>query len=109
MILSQCAVYLASSPKSNSTYKAINEAMAKVRETGNLSIPLGIRNAPTKLMKQLGYGDNYQYAHNYEGNFVAYEFMPEELVNTKFYTPGKNANEAGILTRLANWWKGKYY
>ena len=109
IILSQCAVYLASSPKSNSTYKAINEAMAKVRETGNLSIPLGIRNAPTKLMKQLGYGDNYQYAHNYEGNFVAYEFMPEELVNTKFYTPGKNANEAGILTRLANWWKGKYY
>ncbi|MCB0663120.1 MAG: replication-associated recombination protein A, partial [Saprospiraceae bacterium] len=108
IILSQAAVYLATSPKSNSTYQAINEAMAKVRETGNLSIPLEIRNAPTKLMKELGYGQEYQYAHNYEGNFVPFEFLPEEIKGTSFYTPGNNASEKSIFTRLANWWKGKY-
>lgn len=108
IILSQAAVYLATSPKSNSTYKAINEAIAKVKETGNLSIPLEIRNAPTKLMKELGYGKDYQYAHNYEGNFTPFEFLPEEIKATSFYQPGNNASEKNIFARLAKWWKGKY-
>lgn len=108
IILSECAVYLAVSPKSNSTYVAINEAMDRVRKTGNLPVPLHLRNAPTKLMKEMNYGKDYQYAHNYEGSFVQQEFMPEELSGTKFYQPSNNVTENKILEDLKKKWK-KYY
>ena len=108
IILSECAVYLAVSPKSNSTYSAINEAMDLVKKTGNLSVPLHLRNAPTKLMKDMGYGKNYQYAHSYKGNFVDQEFLPKELLGTKFYTPGENSTENKILEELKKKWR-KYY
>src|SRR5690606_6495953 len=87
IILSQTVTYLASSPKSNSAYEAIKKAQALVRDTGDLPVPLHIRNAPTKLMKQLNYGKGYQYAHSYEGNFVTQEFMPEGVKGTKLYDP----------------------
>lgn len=90
IILSQTVTYMASSPKSNAAYEAINKAQALVRQTGDLPVPLAIRNAPTKLMKQLDYGKDYQYAHAYEGNFVEQEFMPDGLAGTKLYDPGKN-------------------
>ncbi len=93
IILSQCAIYLATSPKSNASYAAINAAQSLVKETGNLSVPLSLRNAPTKLMKDIGYGANYQYAHNYENNFAEAEFLPEEIKNTMFYNPGNNQRE----------------
>ncbi len=108
IILSQCAIYLASSPKSNASYKAIGEAQQLVKQTGDLPVPLSIRNAPTKLMKQLGYGKNYQYAHNYENNFVAHEFLPEEIKNTTFYKPGNNPKENTIKNYLKSLWKDKY-
>lgn len=108
IILSQAAVYLATSPKSNASYQAINEAVAKVRETGDLSVPLHIRNAPTKLMKELGYGKDYKYAHSYDGNFIDQEFLPEEIANTKFYEPGNNKREASIREFLKQTWKTKY-
>jgi len=108
IILSGCAVYLAVSPKSNSTYSAINEAMDLVKKTGNLPVPLHLRNAPTKLMKDMGYGKNYQYAHSYKGNFVDQEFLPKELSGTKFYTPGENSTENKILEELKKKWR-KYY
>ena len=108
IILSECAVYLAVSPKSNSTYSAINEAMDLVKKTGNLPVPLHLRNAPTKLMKDMGYGKNYQYAHSYKGNFVEQEFLPKELSGTKFYTPGENTTENKILEELKKKWR-KYY
>ena len=108
IILSECAVYLAVSPKSNSTYSAINEAMDLVKKTGNLPVPLHLRNAPTKLMKDMGYGKNYQYAHSYKGNFVDQEFLPKELSGTKFYTPGENTTENKILEELKKKWR-KYY
>ena len=108
IILSECAVYLAVSPKSNSTYSAINEAMDLVKKTGNLPVPLHLRNAPTKLMKDMGYGKNYQYAHSYKGNFVDQEFLPKELSETKFYTPGENSTENKILEELKKKWR-KYY
>lgn len=108
IILSECAVYLAVSPKSNSAYKAINEAMSWVKKTGNLPVPLHLRNAPTKLMKEMDYGKNYQYAHDYEDNFVQQEFMPDEVSGTKFYQPGKNTTENKILEELKKKWK-KYY
>ncbi|WP_400072227.1 replication-associated recombination protein A [Zobellia russellii] len=108
IILSQCAVYLATSPKSNASYIAIKKAQQKVRETGNLSVPLPLRNAPTKLMKDLGYGAEYQYAHDYENNFVNVEFLPEELSGTSFYQPGNNSRENAIKDFLKNRWKGKY-
>ncbi len=108
IILSECAVYLAVSPKSNSTYSAINEAMEIVKKTGNLPVPLHLRNAPTKLMKDMGYGKNYQYAHSYKGNFVDQEFLPKELSGTKFYTPGENSTENKILEELKKKWR-KYY
>ncbi|MCZ4319472.1 replication-associated recombination protein A [Aequorivita viscosa] len=108
IILSQCAIYLATSPKSNASYKAIGEAQQLVRQTGNLSVPLSIRNAPTKLMKQLGYGKEYEYAHNYEGNFVAHEFLPEEIKGTTFYKPGNNAKENSLKAYLKQLWKDKY-
>lgn len=108
IILSECAIYLAVSPKSNSAYSAINEALAFVKKTGNLPVPLHLRNAPTKLMKDLDYGKEYQYAHSYEGNFVNQEFLPEELSGTKFYQPGENSTEKKIKEELNKKWKGKY-
>ncbi len=108
IILSETAVYLAVSPKSNSTYSAINEAMAFVKKTGNLPVPLHLRNAPTKLMKDLNYGKEYQYAHSYEGNFVDLEFLPNEISGTKFYDPGDNTTEKKIREQLSKKWKGKY-
>uniref|UniRef100_UPI004049B04E replication-associated recombination protein A n=1 Tax=Gelidibacter sp. TaxID=2018083 RepID=UPI004049B04E len=108
IILSQCAIYLATSPKSNASYEAIGKAQQLVKETGDLSVPLSIRNAPTKLMKELGYGDDYQYAHNYENNFALHEFLPEEIKNTKFYKPGNNAKENSLREFLKQRWKDKY-
>lgn len=108
IILSETAVYLAVSPKSNSTYSAINEAMSFVKKTGNLPVPLHLRNAPTKLMKDLDYGKNYDYAHSHEGNFVDLEFLPEEVRGTKFYRPGKNSTENKIAEELQKKWKDKY-
>ncbi|UOE41821.1 replication-associated recombination protein A [Chryseobacterium suipulveris] len=108
IILSETAVYLAVSPKSNSTYVAINEAMAFVKKTGNLPVPLHLRNAPTKLMKDLDYGKNYGYAHSHEGNFVDLEFLPEEIRGTKFYEPGNNSTENKIAEELKKKWKDKY-
>jgi len=108
IILSQCAIYLANSPKSNASYMAINDALATVEKTGDLPVPLSIRNAPTKLMKELGYGSNYQYAHNYEGNFTPHEFLPDELSGSTFYQPGNNAKENSFRAYLKSLWKGKY-
>lgn len=108
ILLSQCAVYLANSPKSNSSYMAINSALELVRNTGDLSVPLHLRNAPTKLMKDLDYGKNYKYAHSYENNFVAQEFLPNEIENTKFYEPGNNARENEFRNSLKARWKDKY-
>lgn len=108
IILSECAIYLATSPKSNSAYTAIKKAQTEVRQSGDLSVPLSIRNAPTQLMKELGYGDAYQYAHDYERNFVPHEFLPEVIEGRSFYTPGKNKREKGILEFLQSRWKDKY-
>lgn len=108
IILSQCVTYLACSAKSNAAYEAINQAQALVQQTGDLSIPLDIRNAPTKLMKEIGYGKGYQYAHSYEGNFVEQEFMPQELVGTKLFDPGKNPREEEMRKKLKAQWKQKY-
>lgn len=108
IILSQCATYLASSPKSNASYMAIGKAQQKVRETGDLPVPLHIRNAPTKLMKDLGYGKEYAYAHDYEDNFVQSEFLPEALSGTTFYKPGNNARENAFREFLKKRWKDKY-
>ncbi|MFT4850257.1 MAG: putative ATPase [Sediminicola sp.] len=108
IILSQCTIYLATSQKSNASYTAIKEAQKLVKQTGDLSVPLSIRNAPTQLMKELGYGKNYEYAHNYEGNFVAHEFMPEEIKGTSFYKPGNNPKENSLKIYLKNLWKEKY-
>lgn len=108
IILAQCAVYLAASPKSNASYLAIEKALGNVHESGDLPVPLSIRNAPTKLMKSLGYGKNYQYAHQYEGNFVATEFLPDELKGTKFYEPGNNPREEELRKHLRKLWKDKY-
>lgn len=108
IILSQCAIYLANSLKSNASYMAINNALRVVENTGDLPVPLSIRNAPTKLMKDLDYGKNYQYAHNYEGNFVPHEFLPDELSGTTFYQPGNNTKENGFRTYLKSLWKDKY-
>ena len=108
IILSETAVYLAVSPKSNSTYNAINEAMAFVKKTGNLPVPLHLRNAPTKLMKNLDYGKDYQYAHSYEGNFVNLEFLPDDITGTTFYNPANNSTEKKIREQLKDKWKDKY-
>ncbi|CAL2093126.1 replication-associated recombination protein A [Tenacibaculum sp. 190524A05c] len=108
IILSQCAVYLANSPKSNASYMAIGEAQNLVRKTGDLSVPLHLRNAPTKLMKDLDYGKDYLYSHNYENNFVNQEFMPDEIVNTKLYEPGNNQRENSFRAILKQRWKDKY-
>lgn len=108
IILSQCAVYLANSPKSNASYMAIGEAQNLVRNTGDLSVPLHLRNAPTKLMKDLDYGKAYKYSHNYQNNFVNQEFLPEEISNTKLYEPGNNQRENSFRTSLKQRWKDKY-
>lgn len=108
IILSQCAVYLASSAKSNASYEAISKAQAVVKETGDLSVPLHLRNAPTKLMKELDYGKNYKYAHSYTQNFISQEFLPSTLENTKFYEPGNNPRENALKEFLKKRWKGKY-
>ena len=108
IILSQCAVYLANSPKSNASYEAICKAQQVVKNTGDLSVPLHLRNAPTKLMKDLDYGKNYTYSHSYENNFLAQEYLPEEINNTKFYDPGNNARENGFRNYLKTLWKDKY-
>ena len=108
IILSQCAIYLATSPKSNASYMAIKNAQQSVKQTGDLSVPLPLRNAPTKLMKDLGYGKEYKYAHEFENNFIDAEFLPEELSGTSFYLPGKNQRENAISDFLKKRWKGKY-
>ncbi len=108
IILSQCAIYLANSSKSNTAYAAIGEAQNLVQKTGDLSVPLPLRNAPTKLMKDLAYGKGYQYAHNHEGNFVAQEFLPEEISGHTLYNPGKNPREEQFRASLQTRWKGKY-
>lgn len=108
IILGQCATYLASSPKSNASYLAIKSAQQKVRETGDLSVPLPLRNAPTQLMKELGYGKQYGYAHDHPGNFVDMEFLPEELSGTSFYKPGNNPREKGLREFLRQRWGDKY-
>jgi putative ATPase len=108
IILSQCAIYLATSPKSNSSYLAINQAQELVRKTGDLPVPLALRNAPTKLMKDLDYGKSYKYAHDFEGNFVSQNFLPEEIEGTKLYEPGKNQREFSIREFLKKLWGKKY-
>lgn len=106
--LSECTIYLASSPKSNSAYKAINEALAVAKETQLSAVPLYLRNAPTKLMEELGYADGYKYAHDYPGNFADLEFMPSDLTGKKFYEPAGNKHEDGLRSRLEGLWP-KYY
>jgi putative ATPase len=108
IILAQCAVYLASSAKSNASYMAIDSALSKIQETGDLPVPLSIRNAPTRLMKKLDYGKGYQYAHGYAGNFVNMEFLPDEIKGTKFYEPGNNTREEELRKYLRSLWKDKY-
>jgi putative ATPase len=108
LILSQCAVYLATSPKSNAATTAIGAAQAAVREKGDLPVPLHIRNAPTRLMKNLNYGKGYQYSHDYSGNFSPQEYLPAELSGMKFYDPGKNAREEELRRYLKSLWKDKY-
>ncbi|RXG22697.1 replication-associated recombination protein A [Leeuwenhoekiella aequorea] len=108
IILSQCVTYLATSPKSNASYMAINKAQQLVKQTGDLPVPMALRNAPTKLMKELGYGDDYKYSHNGTGNFIAQEFLPEQIRNQKLYDPGDNAREDGIRKFLKNRWGNKY-
>ena len=108
IILAQCVTYLASSPKSNAAYSAIGLAQQTVRQTGNLPVPLHIRNAPTNLMKDLGYGKNYEYSHSYDDNFSAQEYLPKKLSGTTFYEPGNNPRENNLRTYLKSLWKDKY-
>jgi putative ATPase len=108
IILSQCATYLASSAKSNASYEAIGNAMSEVKKSGQLAVPLHLRNAPTKLMKQLNYGKNYEYAHVYENNFIEQEFLPDKISGTTFYNPGKNTRENELREFLKKRWKEKY-
>jgi len=108
IILSECAIYLATSPKSNSAYMAIDAAIAEVASSGNQPVPLAIRNAPTKLMKELGYGDQYKYSHSGEGNFIDQEFLPVEIKGKTFYDPGNNQKEFALREWLRKLWKSKY-
>ena len=108
IILSQVVTYLASSPKSNASYEAINKAQAAIASTGDLPVPMAIRNSPTKLMKEMGYGQGYQYAHSFEGNFASMEFLPDEIRHTKFYDPGQNPREEELRKYLRSKWKEKY-
>ncbi|MGK0307245.1 MAG: putative ATPase [Urechidicola sp.] len=109
IILSQCAIYLANSPKSNASYEAIGKAQKLVQQTGDLSIPLHLRNAPTKLMKDLDYGKDYKYSHSYKNNFVVQEFLPEEIANTKLYEPGNNTRENNFRELLKKRWEKYNY
>ena len=108
ILLSECAIYLATSPKSNASYKAIDAAIAKVKDTGSLQVPLHLRNAPTKLMKEMGYGSGYKYAHDFPNHFATQEFLPDELYGSKFYEPGGNPKEENIRNFLKQRWKDKY-
>src|SRR6478735_8051360 len=108
IILSQTAIYLASSPKSNAAYMAIRNAQKLVREQGSLPVPMHLRNAPSKLMKEQGYGKNYKYSHDYTGNFVVQEFLPDEIKNTVLFDPGNNPRENEMRKNLRNWWGEKY-
>ena len=108
IVLAQCVIYLATSPKGNGSYMAINKAQEIVRKTGNLSVPLHLRNAPTKLMKDLGYGEDYKYAHNYANNFVNQEFLPDELSGTNFFEAGSSVREQEIKKMISNLWGDKY-
>ncbi len=108
IILSQCATYLATSPKSNAAYLAIDKSIQTVKETGNLPVPLHLRNAPTQLMKTLNYGEGYKYPHDYPNNFVAQNYLPEQIENTRFYEPGGNPKENQIRHWLKEHWKEKY-
>ena len=108
IILSQCAIYLASSPKSNASYKAINKAQQVVKQTGDLSVPIHLRNAPTKLMKELGYGKDYQYAHDYESNFAFQDYLPDELQGETFYEPSNNPRENALRDYLKKLWGDRY-
>ena len=108
IILSQCAIYLATSVKSNASYLAIGEALDAVKRTGDLPVPLHLRNAPTKMMKQMDYGKDYKYAHNFEGNFILQQFLPDKLDGTRFYSPQQNTREEEIRKYLKEKWKDKY-
>lgn len=108
IILSEVTIYLATSPKSNSAYEAIKMAQTEVRNSGNLAVPLHLRNAPTKLMKQMDYGKNYKYAHAYENNFAEQQFVPDKIAGKQFYNPGQNQQEQTILERLRKWWGKRY-
>ncbi|MBO9585879.1 MAG: replication-associated recombination protein A [Flavobacterium sp.] len=108
IILSQCAIYLATSPKSNASYMAIGSAQQLVKQTGDLPVPLHLRNAPTKLMKELGYGDEYKYSHDYANNFAEQEFLPDAVKETVLYNPGNNSRENSTREFLKNRWKDKY-
>jgi putative ATPase len=108
IILSECTLYLASSPKGNAAYMAINLAQQLVQKTGNLPVPLALRNAPTKLMKELGYGEAYRYSHDHPGNFFNQEFLPKEIRATSFFKPGSSAKEQEIAQQIKKWWQDKY-
>jgi len=108
ILLSQCAIYLATSPKSNASYMSINTAQQIVKQTGDLSVPIHLRNAPTKLMKELGYGEDYKYSHDYANNFAEQEYLPKEIENTPIYVPGNNSRENSTREFLKNRWKDKY-
>lgn len=108
IILSQCVIYLATCPKSNSAYVAIGDAQALVKETGDLTIPLSLRNAPTKLMQELNYGKDYKYSHQYDNNFVSQDFLPQEIIGTTLYQPGNNKRESTIRQQLKQMWSNKY-
>ncbi len=108
IVLADITVYLANSPKSNSAYTAIDDAIALVKQTGNLPVPLHLRNAPTKLMRELGYGKNYKYAHAYDGNFVEQQYLPDELKNKRIWTPANNQQERSMVERLRKWWGKRF-
>ncbi len=108
ILLSQCAIYLATSPKSNASYMAINQAQQLVKQSGDLPVPIHLRNAPTKLMKELGYGEEYKYSHDFANNFAEQEFLPDEIAETLLYNPGNNSRENGTREFLKNRWKDKY-
>ncbi len=108
IILSQCAVYLATSVKSNASYEAINMAQDTVKKTGDLPVPLHLRNAPTRMMKEMNYGKEYKYAHSYENNFIAQQFLPDKLEGTLFYSPQANPREDELRKFLKERWKDKY-
>jgi putative ATPase len=108
IVLAQCTIYLAASPKGNAAYMALNKAQQAVQETGNLGVPLPLRNAPTALMKELNYGKDYLYSHDFPGNFVAQEFLPEELKGMNFFNAGSNAKEQEIAKIIQTLWNNKY-